>query len=69
MSIKRSEEYLYLQNKARHYDKLLNIKPVISTRRHSLNASTIDGYHYFRPPHMSKYDILSTNEALVKGII
>lgn len=67
MSIKRTEEFVYFQSKAKHYDNIQKIKPVIKTR--SPNLSVNSEHHYHKIPHMKKYDIVQTNEALVKGIL
>lgn len=35
MSLKKTEEFLYFQNKARHYANLRDAKPAVKTHRKS----------------------------------
>ena len=57
MSVKRSEEFIYFQNKARHYDNLKKIKPAVRTSRAKSSLShTIDtGEYRHQIPEMQRY--------------
>ena len=42
MNIKKTEEFVYFQNKARHYANLKNMKSTVKSKRHSRQYSTLD---------------------------
>lgn len=58
MSLKKSEEFLYFQDKARHYANLRNAKPIIKTRYHSFTLSTSEQAHQ---PYFKRYDLEREN--------
>ena len=64
MSIKKTEEFTYFQNKAKHYENIRKIKPAVQSWRTSIATSPTR-----RKPHMLEYDELKTNEALVNNIL
>lgn len=54
MNIKRSEEFIYFQDKARHYHNLRQARPAVVTYRRSAH-STLDEYN--RVPYFQRYDM------------
>jgi hypothetical protein len=50
MNVKKTEEFLYFQHKARHYANLRDAKPAVKTHRRSLTISPPDlhGMPYFQ---------------------
>lgn len=64
MSIKKTEEFTYFQNKAKHYDNIRNARPTVQTWRGSKSIATSR-----KKSPMLEYEMLRTNEALVNNIM
>jgi hypothetical protein len=59
MSLKKSEEYYYFQNKASHYNNIINIKSRLDTKPPLTLRKTID-YHDIKNakkhlPHLREF--------------
>lgn len=65
MNLKKTEEFVYFQNKARHYANLRNMKPAVKTHREG-RYSTID--EPGRIPYFKRYDMERENEGLINRL-
>jgi hypothetical protein len=70
MSVKRSEGYLYFQNKAIHYHKVRTARPLINDQPPSSLRNTIDHVRHNRDlPYDRSFEIDFENKHLTNRIM
>lgn len=61
MSIERTEQFIYFQNKAKHYDNIRKIKPKIDDKLSKSMRNTIDysisKSKKYKEPHLKQYQL------------
>jgi hypothetical protein len=73
MSIKKTEDYVYFQNKASHYSNIIKAKSRLDMSQPRSLRKTID-YHDIRnakkhQPHLREFLINYDNDAMMKRIL
>ncbi len=71
-SVNKSEEFLYFQNKARHYDNIKKSKPSVSDKLEYTYLKTINHLPTRKKrlePYLKEYEVQVENEKLIGRLV
>lgn len=74
MAINKSEEFLYFQNKAKHYESIRKAKPHVNDQlekqyRHTIDHSPSNSKNKRLQPYLKHYDIQLENSHLINRLV
>ena len=69
MSINKSEEFVYFQNKAKHYQNIRNARPHIKDHLDKSYRNTINHSPTNRISYLQQYSIKVENENLINRLV